>query len=278
MIRVFPRKTAWTPIDDMAFIGEPGLFRPDDRSLPVRISVTFTWDMTEAERIAGHWRKYYDDVQIGGPAYDSPAGEFVPGRFMKRGCTITTRGCPKRCKWCVVPQREGAMIELEIRAGWIVQDNNLFAASESHIIAVFDMLRDQDRNVFFTGGIDKHFLKPWHVELLKSIKVGELWLACDKKADVAYLRRTREMLGDSFKERQLRCYTMIGFGGESIADGEQRVSDVYEMGFLPFCQLYQPMKRRRIEYDREWRAVQKYWSRPAIYRSPANQRHTPEDD
>ena len=169
MIRVFPRRTAWTPTDDMAFIGEPPLFRPDDASIPVRVSVTFTWDMDEAERIAGHWEKYYSDVQVGGPAYDSPAGEFVSGRFMKEGCTITTRGCPKRCKWCVVPQREGAMIELGIRDGWIIQDNNLFAASEKHIWAVFDMLRRQDRNVFFTGGIDKHFLKPWHVELLRNL-------------------------------------------------------------------------------------------------------------
>jgi len=101
--------------------------------------------------------------------------------------------------------------------------------------------------------------------------VGELWLACDKKADVAYLRRTREMLGDSFKERQLRCYTMIGFGDDSLEAGEQRIRDVYEMGFLPFCQLYQPMTRDRVVYGRDWRDVQKYWSRPAIYRSKANQ-------
>ena len=167
------------------------------------------------------------------------------------------------------------MTELSITDGWIIQDNNLFAASEKHILSVFDMLRRQDRNVFFTGGIDKHFLKPWHVELLKSIKVGELWLACDKKADVAYLRRTMEMLRGSFKTRQLRCYTMIGFGGESLQDGEQRVRDVYEMGFLPFCQLYQPMQRNRTVYDREWRDVQKYWSRPAIYRSKQNNQLVP---
>lgn len=273
MIRVFPSATFWTPTDALAFVGERPLFHPPDRDMPVRISVTFTWDKDEAERIADSWSAYYRDVQIGGPAYDTPAGEFVPGRFMKPGCVITTRGCPKRCPWCVVPKREGRLIELPIRDGWILQDNNILAASERHIIAVFDMLRRQNRNAFFTGGLDKHFLEPWHVELFKSIKVGELWFACDLRNDVQHLRAAREMLGPTFKERQLRCYTMIGFKGQSraaLAEDLERIKAVYALGFLPFCQLYQPMERTKIKYGPEWLAARKFWSRPAIYRSKQN--------
>lgn len=273
MIRVFPSRTYWTPDDDMAFIGERPLFHPHDRDIPVRVSVTFTWDMDEAERIAESWAAYYRDVQIGGPAYNTPAAEFEPGRFMKRGCVITTRGCPKRCPWCVVPKREGKLVELPIRDGWILQDNNILAASEAHIRAVFDMLRRQKRNAFFTGGLDKHFLEPWHVELFKSIKVGELWFACDLGRDVQHLRSARATLGNAFRQNQLRCYTMIGFNGQSQAalkDDLERIRTVYELGFLPFCQLFQPMERKRIEYSHEWLAARRYWSRPAIYRSKQN--------
>ncbi len=52
MIRVFPRKTAWTPTDELAFVGDPPLFRPPEQ--PVMVSVTFTWDIPEGERLAGH--------------------------------------------------------------------------------------------------------------------------------------------------------------------------------------------------------------------------------
>ena len=52
--RVFPRKTTATPIDEYAFIGEPGLFIPDDIT-EVHVSVTFTWDIPLAERLARIW-------------------------------------------------------------------------------------------------------------------------------------------------------------------------------------------------------------------------------
>ena len=70
---------------------------PDNREIPVHVSVTFTWDKREGERLAKSWSRFYDDVAIGGPAYNDPGGEFVPGQYMKTGVTITSRGCPKRC-------------------------------------------------------------------------------------------------------------------------------------------------------------------------------------
>lgn len=264
MIRVFPHRNNWTPTDAMAFVGEPPFFRPGDRSTPVRISVTFTWHKTEAERIGKSWAQFYDDVQVGGPAYGDPAGEFTPGLFMKDGCTITSRGCPKKCGWCVVPMREGQVRELEIKPGWIVQDNNLLACSEGHIRAVFEMLRGQNRRIYFNGGLDKHFLKDWHRELFDSIKIGELWFACDTAIDVPWLEKASRIL-DGIPLRKRRCYTMIGYDHESLIDAERRIEQVFELGFMPFCQLYQPEETR--VYHEEWRKLHRKWARPAAYMS-----------
>ena len=156
MIRVFPHRTKWTPDDALAFVGSPPLYRPADREIPVRISVTFTWHKPLAENLATEWRYHYDDVQVGGPAYSDAGAEFTPGLFLKDGCTITSRGCPKKCGWCSVPQNEGQIRELTIQPGWIVQDNNLLACSRRHTEAVFSMLRSQNRRIFFNGGLDKH--------------------------------------------------------------------------------------------------------------------------
>lgn len=260
MIRVFPVRTKWTPTDALAFIGEPPLFRPTDRSIPVRISVTFTWHKAEAERIASFWRHYFDDVMIGGPAYGDAGGGFIPGMFLKEGCTITSRGCPKKCGWCVVPKREGAIRELKIQPGWIVQDNNLLACSEGHINSVFEMLRAQNRSIYFNGGLDKHYLRPWHRPLFDTIPIGELWFACDTAADLPWLEKTRAIM-DGYPMRKLRCYTMVGYDGETLDDAERRLERVLELGFLPYTQLYQPDVRR--DYPKEWKAFCRKWARPA---------------
>jgi hypothetical protein len=47
--RVFPRMTKATPVDLLSFVGDPGLFPPEVDE--VHVSVTFTYDMSEAERL-----------------------------------------------------------------------------------------------------------------------------------------------------------------------------------------------------------------------------------
>ena len=264
MIRVFTHKTKWTPDDDLSFIGWPPLFRPDDQ--PVKVSVTFKCDIELGQRLKDAWSVYYSDVQLGGPAFDDPGDEFMPGRFIKSGVTITSRGCSKRCPWCFVPKREGPIRELPIVAGNIIQDNNLLACSKSHIFKVFEMLQTQ-KKVKFSGGIDSTLLKEWHRPLFDSINLYEIWLACDSWASVKPLIKAVEIL-NGMPINKKRCYVMIGFNGETLSQAESRLEMVYGLDLLPFCQLYQGDKK--IIYDDDWKSLARKWSRPAAYRSANN--------
>lgn len=265
MIRVFPHRTKWTPSDALAFIGSPPLFRPEDRSIPVRISVTFTWHKARAELLAAEWREHYDDVQVGGPAFGDPGGEFMPGRFLKEGCTITSRGCPRNCAFCDVTRREGTIRTLPIQPGYIVQDNNLLACPESHIRAVFDMLKEQGRRIYFNGGLDKYYLKEWHRALFDSISLGELWFACDTRNDLKPLERASKIL-EGIPLRKRRCYVLIGFDKEETpADANRRCAEVLRLGYMPFAQLYQG--DQFFHYSPAFRAVHRKWARPAAYMS-----------
>lgn len=272
MIRVFPETTKWTPDDALAFVGDLPLepFRPGTPDTPVMVSVVFTWQRKRAEQIAESWRMHYRNVFVGGPAYDDPGGEFVPGRFLKHGCTITSRGCPKKCGWCKVPFSEGPQRLLSIRPGWIVQDNNLLATPEDHFAAVFEMLRDQKRAIKFSGGLDKHFLKPWHVPFFDSVPIDELWWAFDEPADLKWLARAKELFAH-VPLRKMRCYTMLGYEGETLAEAEKRIEDVFNLGFMPFSQLYQPPTADQPTkiYGADWKAVNRKWSRPAAYMGSA---------
>jgi hypothetical protein len=265
MIRVFPRKTKWTPTDSLAFIGDPPLFRPPEQ--PVKISVTFTWDKKEGERLLRSWADYYSDVDLGGPAFEDPGAEFIPGRFIKKGVTISSRGCPKTCPYCYVPKREGKIREYKIKPGWILQDNNILACSKSHQRAVFEMLASQKEQIQFNGGLDSQFLKPWHIKEFEKLKVKHFWFSCDESESMPYLEKVADLMAD-YKQWQKRCYVLIGFNGEHILGAEKRLNAVYEMGFLPFAQLYQDDKKRL--WSKDWDKLQRKWCRPAAYRSKKN--------
>lgn len=264
LLRVFPRKTKWTPTDGLAFVGDPPLMRPDADE--VHVSATFTWDIPEAKRLQRAWSQYYPNVRLGGPALGDPGGAFCPGRYIKEGVVFTSRGCRFRCAWCFVPEREGLIRELPITHGWIVQDNNLLACSRPHIEAVFEMLRGQRHRAVFSGGWDIRLLRPWHVDLLKSIRLGEVWVACDSADRLPLLVRASEILA-GIPTRKRRCYALVGFGDDTLEDAETRLSTIYGLGFLPFAQLYRAETPR--EWPAPWRALARKWSRPAAYRSAA---------
>ena len=258
MIRVFPRKTKWIPSDDLAFVGKPPpeLFLPKDQ--PVKISVTFTWDIPYAKHLFDLWSFYYTDVEIGGIAFGDPGSEFIPGRFIKEGVTITSRGCPKRCAWCFIPKREGGIRELEIK------DNNLLACSRKHIEAVFVMLKRQKKPAEFRGGLDASYLKDWHRQLFDEIRFAELWFACDTPAAMKGIERVSKIM-NGIKQKKLRCYVLIGQNGEDPKEAESRMEKIFNMGFSPFSQLYQP-EQKKI-YSKEWKELNRKWSRPAIYKT-----------
>jgi hypothetical protein len=261
VLRVFPRKTSLTPTDMLAFIGDPPLWRPEADE--VHISVTFTWDIDEGERLAAAWSNYYPVVRLGGPAFASPCNRFEPGRYIKPGVTFTTRGCNNCCSWCLVPEREGRLIEYgDFAPGHIVQDNNLLQASRSHIRRVFAMLKSQRRAATLSGGLDARLVGDWLVEELRGVRIAQLFLAADTKAALKPLEKALKKLS-GLNRQQLRVYALLAFGGESISEAKERLETIWQLGGMPFAQLYQPADRF-IKYSPEWRRLARRWQRPAI--------------
>ena len=114
IIRVFPRRTKASPNDKLVRFGMPTMFDEADK---VHISVAFTYDLPVAEILAEQWG-VVAPVEVGGPATGERSGEFIPGKYLKKGYVITSRGCPNKCWFCSVWRREGREIrELEIKNG-----------------------------------------------------------------------------------------------------------------------------------------------------------------
>ena len=238
------------------------MFKPEPISA-VHVSACFTWDIEQAWRLVEDWRAVLPGipVTVGGPAWNDPGGDFVPGLYVRKGVSISSRGCPEKCPWCFVPKREGKLRLLPIAEGDLVQDNNVTAFPRAHFEALCSMLRKQPRAATFAGGLQAARLRDWHIEELRNLKIRELWLAADTDREVNIVRRAALRLGLSRKK--LRCYVMIGYDGETIEKAKRRLENVWEAGCLPFAQLYRD-ETGGPEYSPAWRKLVKAWSRPAI--------------
>jgi len=123
------------------------------------------------------------------------------------------------------------------------------------------MLRLQNRQVSFPGGLDVRLMDAWVIDQLKTLRIKEIFVACDTKANVPILYGVRPTL-NFLDRRQLRCYVLIAYNDETIPEAHKRLEAVWNAGFLPFAQLYQPPDRY-IDYSQSWETLARTWSRPA---------------
>ena len=262
LARVFPRRTKATPDDALAFVGDPPLLRPAIDE--VHVSCAFTWDLLEAERLADSWGRYYP-TRLGGPATGERGAEFLPGRYLKPGYTITSRGCPNRCWFCSVWKREGNEVrELPIRDGWNVLDDNLLRTSDAHFSEVCAMLKRQQEPAEFTGGLEAAALTEYHANLLADLKPKQLFFAYDTPDDLGALREAGKMLSPEWplpRSHVLRAYVLVGYPRDTFADAERRMRETIGAGFMPMAMLYRDESGK---YDREWKQFQRGWANPII--------------
>jgi hypothetical protein len=264
IIRVFPKRTTYTPDDALVAISRPpGLF---DEADEVHISASFTWDMPVAEQLYNLW-KCVAPVKIGGPATGERGEEFVPGMYVKLGKVITSRGCPNKCWFCQVWRRDGGVRELPITNGWDVLDDNLFACSDAHIKAVFSMLSKQPFRPTFGGGLEAARLTPWIAKALYDINVEQMFFAYDTPDDLEPLILAGKLLSDvgfSLRSNPLRCYVLCGYKGDMFEAAEKRMLEAWSAGFMPFAMVYASMDGVQ---EPNWRRWSRLWCRPAGTRS-----------
>ena len=276
ILRVFVERTANTPRDSLVQIGEPDLFTPKDVD-EVHVSCLFSW---HADRAMKLWSVYQNcgayrhaKVEIGGPAIKGNySDEFTPGLYVKEGITTTTRGCNYNCPWCAVRDMEGNFREIPITEGNEIQDNNILLSSWSHWDKVIAMLKTQ-KAIRFVGGLDSRLLTSRHIEDMRSLRIKEMWFSYDEPGRWPSLLRAGRLLKEAgFPYHKLRCYVLVKFDPEErVEDAEKRLQDCYQMGFMPFVQIYRSPDAQvrgsthlpEGEYRGSWNELREIWSRPA---------------
>lgn len=258
----------------------------DRKKSIVYMSVVFSWHLLYALQKADYYISCGYEVVVGGPAVNANP-TFFPDRIqisLFSGCalekhnpnaTFTTRGCIRKCEFCIVPKIEGDLIELADDR-WLpkslICDNNLLAASIGHFDHVIDrLLHSKVEKIDFNQGLDARLLTQHHAEqllkLYRSKKLLKVRLAWDDVAMEKVFRKAYSILREvGIPKNKISVYVLIGFD-DTPADALYRLQEIQHLKAIPNPMRYQPLDiLHKNNYvapnwtDAELKKYMRYWS------------------
>jgi hypothetical protein len=147
---------------------------------------------------------------------------------------FTTRGCPRRCRWCVVPEKEGDIVPYRhwreiVRADsnkLFLWDNNILACE--HGITQLAELAGTDYRLDVNQGMDARLVTPAVADVLARIKWRRyIRFSCDTDTQTEPLRQAMNLLiSRGVTASRMFVYMLIT---EDIDSAVRRVEAVKKM-------------------------------------------------
>ena len=130
-----------------------------------------------------------------------------------------TRGCPNRCKWCVVPRKEGAIrpymdvdeIAIEGRRKLVLMDNNILAAGD-YCMEQLEKIIERGYRVDFNQALDARLVTEEVAQLLARVKWldnNRIRFGCDTHGQIAECERAMALINKYGFTGQYFLYTML---------------------------------------------------------------------
>lgn len=130
-----------------------------------------------------------------------------------------TRGCPNKCRWCVVPKKEGAIrpymdvdeIAIEGRRKLVLMDNNILAAGD-YCIQQLQKIIERGYRVDFNQALDARLVTDEIAQLLAKVKWldnNRIRFGCDTHGQIAECERAMNMINRYGFTGQYFLYTML---------------------------------------------------------------------
>ena len=150
-----------------------------------------------------------------------------------------SRGCPRKCTFCVVPDKEGGIISthpfnLNPKGLWIeILDNNFFAAPRWET-AIQELIKiDQPVNFH---GVQLETLDKYKAQYINKLKLHkQIKIAWDNPKDKPQ-QKMLELI-KYIKPYKLMCYVLIGYNSTPQED-LYRVEELRKIGIDPFVMPY----------------------------------------
>lgn len=217
------------------------------------VSCVFDWNKPLAQQWEGK-------AEIGGSGYSltinlpKEIDEIKP----RINFGFTTRGCIRKCYFCIVPKKEGMVNAVgDIYDIWdgkskelVIMDNNILALPE-HFKLIASQLRKEKLKVDFNQGLDHRLLTEDLAKELLSLKhIHEIRFAYDDLSYTPSVTKALDLLKDlGMKDWKSRWYVYIG--------EKDTFDSVYSrMEFLrQRKQGVYVMRDRKVYHDPRWIAL-----------------------
>lgn len=129
-----------------------------------------------------------------------------------------TRGCPNKCKWCVVPRKEGGIIPYwdvdrvaNGRAKLILMDNNILASGDYGKRQLRKII-ERGYRVDFNQGLDARLVTDEWADLLAKVKWIDRMIrfGCDTRHQIEDCQRAADMLKERGFRGRVFLYCILG--------------------------------------------------------------------
>ena len=180
-----------------------------------------------------------------------PDYDLYPKNYFSLG--FTSRGCIRKCPWCLVPAKEGniqswaTIYEFWDRRHKEIKllDNNILASPNWDETA--DCLIKEQVWVDFNQGLDIRLVDDKVAYQLSKIKTSILRFAFDSIAIEAQVKRGIDLLLKSgIKARHLSFYVLVGFDGGNALD-RMKILQSYNVDVYPM--LYKDEKGKEPQLN-----------------------------
>lgn len=178
----------------------------------------------------GQWITNAKHIRKGGTGYDLhsvlpeemefvvPDYSLYPSIDNKTAYGFLTRGCPNKCKWCVVPRKEGNIrpymdvndVAVDGRTNLVLMDNNVLACDYG--LEQIQKIIDRGYRVDFNQALDARLVTDDIAKLLAKVRwIDVIRFGCDTPRQIEECEEAMNMI-DSYRKNpaQYLMYTMIG--------------------------------------------------------------------
>lgn len=230
---------------------------------------TFTKDETtciQADEVVkgGTGYKLYDNLFC-----DNVDPDYTIYPQFKEAYGFLTRGCIRKCPWCIVPQKEGFVkpyrdIEevLQGRKSAILMDNNILASDYG--LQQIEKIVKLKCKVDFNQGLDSRLVTDEVAQLLSGVKwIRQIRFACDTMAAIDPLMKAIEKLNKyGVKNYKIFVYVLV----KDVEDANTRCNILKKISVAPFAQPYRDFENN-IEPTIEQRNFARYVNRKEIFKT-----------
>lgn len=192
-----------------------------------------------------------------------------------RSLQFFSRGCIRRCPFCLVHDKEGHIhpvepVELNPRGQWIeVLDNNFFANPEWKTAVDYLIKTGQPVKLH---GVDVRLMTEEQAFWLNKLRLkGNVHIAWDLPG--LDLTAKLQEVTKYINPRKLTCYVLIGYNSTREQD-MFRIETLRQLGIAPFVQPYRDYENRRTpsQYEKD---LARWVNNKALFKSITFQDYEP---